>query len=386
MTAPMMSRRALLRSGTAAAGLLTGGALLGCEPPQGAVGEAVPPLPRPDYYPADYDRIVDGSRGEGRLTIYSNMDTFNWKPIVDGFQQHYPWITDVATTNLGSSQVFQRQLAEEAAGQQKAGLLVSGSPQNWLDLTAAKKVADYHSPELDHLPSFARPRPGLYTFSADVMIMVYNKLLLGPAERPDSISGLIRLVRREPDRFRHKLTTYAAGLSFGLAIHDSYYRTRRRRGEDGWAPYDALLPYTRAEESSGPMLDKLASGEYLIAFFLSSTVLFPQRAQLDRVVTWKFARDATPLFQRGMGIPASSPTPNSGRLMLDYVLSREGQQNVAQGGFTPYRDDVPASAAHPSFASIRQQVGSDDLVMIGYDFGSQQEQDDFVEQWERRLG
>jgi iron(III) transport system substrate-binding protein len=382
------SRRQVLRGGGYAAGLALGGGLLtaGCQPPKGAVGEAVAAEPRPSYYPGDYDRMVRASKAERELTIYSNMDTYNWKPIVDGFQKHYPWVDNIATTNLGSSQVFERYNAEEAANQQKASLLVSGSPQNWLDFVSGRKLLDYASPELPHLPSFARPRPGLYTFSTDCIVMVYNKVLLGEHERPDSLAGLITLVRSQPKRFKNKITTYSAGMSFGLAIHDTYVRTRQRQGRDAWATYDALLPFTRAEESSGPMLDKVASGEYLIAYFASSTIVFPQMAQVGEVVTWKFVADGTPLFLRGMGVPAKSPHKNTGKLMLDYILSHEGQSNVSRGGFTAYRPDVPADAGHPTYTSVTKQVGKDNVMLIGYDFGTQKEQDAFVKQWEGRLG
>lgn len=382
------SRRQVLRGGLATAGLAIGGGLVttGCQPPKGAVGDAVPAEPRPSYYPDDYDRIVQASKAENSLTIYSNMDTYNWKPVVDGFRKHYPWVEDIATTNLSSSQVFERHNAEEAAGQQKASLLVSGAPQNWLDFVAEKKLLGYTSPELPHLPSFARPRPGLYTFSTDCMVMVYNRVLLKKHERPDSLAGLIKLVRSDPGRFKHKVTTYSAGMSFGLAIHDTYYRARQKKGGDAWATYDALLPFTRAEESSGPMLDKIASGEYLIGYFASSTIVFPQMAQLGEVVTWKFISDGTPLFLRGMGVPAKSPHTNTGRLMLDYILSHEGQTNVSRGGFTAYRPDVPADADHPTYKSVRATVGADNVLLIGYDFGTEAQQDAFAKQWEGRLG
>lgn len=382
-------RRQVLRGAAGMAGLAVGGGLLtaGCRPPKGAVEDAVAAEPRPAYYPRDYDRIVQASKSEGGLTIYSNMDTYNWKPIVDGFGKHYPWVGDIATTNLDSSEVFERYNAEEAAGQQKAGLLVSGSPQNWLDLVKAGKALDYTSPELPHLPGFARPRPGLYTFSTDCIVMVYNKILLKEHERPDSLAGLIKLVRGDPKRFRHKITTYSAESSFGLAIHDTYVRAQQKKGDQNpWATYDALLPYTRAEESSGPMLDKIASGEYLIGYFASSTIVFPQMAQLGEVVTWKFIADGTPLFMRGMGVPASSPHKNTGKLMLDYILSHEGQTNVSRGGFTAYRPDVPGDAGHPTYTRVRETVGEKNILLIGYDFGSQAEQDAFTKQWEKRLG
>lgn len=384
MNARVGRRRFLAGMAVGGGALLSGGGALltGCSVPTDAVSEAVPAQPRPAYYPADYDRIVDASKSERRLVIYSNMDTFNWQPVVDGFVKHYPWVEDILTTNLGSSQVFQRYNAEAAAGQPQASFLVSGAPQNWLDFTNAGKALDYLSPELPNLPEFARPRPGLYTFSSDAIIMMYNKILLAPEERPRGLADLGRLVASDPDRFKYRLTTYSAGISFGLAIQYAYFRARQQN----WSTFDALLPYTRPEDSSGPMLDKLASGEYLIGYFASGPVVLPQMAQLGKVVGWNLISDATPLFLRGMAIPAKSPHPNTGKLMLDYILSAEGQANIAGGGFTPYRAGVTAPAGRPTYQSVLADVGRDNVVVIGYDLGTQAEQDRFTKDWEGRLG
>jgi iron(III) transport system substrate-binding protein len=362
--------------------LLTGA----CSPPPGAVGPAAASEPRPSYYPADYDRIVQASKQERELTIYSNMDSYNWQPIIEGFQAHYPWVSKINTTNLGSSEVFQRANAEASRGNARASLLVSGAPQNWMDASNDGALIDYQSPELPHLPPFGRPLRGVYSFSSDVMVMAYNSILVEENERPDTLEALADLVEREPERFMHKLATYTSDRSFGLAIQLTYSRRQEQKGRDPWALYDRLLPCTRAEESSGPILDKIASGEYLIGFFLSSTIVFPQQAQLGKVVGWSYIRDASPLFLRGMGVPHGAPHQNAATLLLDYVLSHEGQVNVGRGGFTPFRDDVTNDEAAVTYRSVTERVGEDNVVLIGYDLGTKDEQDAFNEEWVGRLG
>lgn len=377
----------MLRGGVAAAFAIGGIATTSaCAPPEGAVGPPAPTEPRPAYYPADYDRIVEASKTERELTIYSNMDSYNWQPIIEGFQRHYPWIEKINSTNLGSGEVFQRYYAESSRGNTRTSLMVSGAPQNWIDMSRDMHVADYQSPELSRLPDFGRPLSGVYTFSADVIVLAYNKVLMEAAEQPSSMSDVVELTRREPDRFRHMIATYTTEASFGLAIHRSFSLWQQRKGENPWAMYDALLPFTRAEESSGPMLDKIASGEYLLGYFMSSTIVFPQQVQVGKVVGWSYITDASPLFLRGMGVPAECPHPNTGRLMLDYILSHEGQVNVGRGGFTPYRDDVTTSETPHTYTSITEEVGADNIVLIGYDQGTEEEQEAFNEEWVKRLG
>ncbi len=39
----------------------------------------------PDYYPADYQKLIDGSKTESGVLVYSNTTLANWKPILAAF-------------------------------------------------------------------------------------------------------------------------------------------------------------------------------------------------------------------------------------------------------------------------------------------------------------
>ena len=41
----------------------------------------------PDYYPKDYAKIVEGSKKENKLVVYSIMAAYNWKPVLEGFKK-----------------------------------------------------------------------------------------------------------------------------------------------------------------------------------------------------------------------------------------------------------------------------------------------------------
>ncbi|MEV7158981.1 hypothetical protein AB0N77_30910 [Streptomyces misionensis] len=60
----------------------------------------------PDYYPADYAQLVDASRREDELLLYSNTPQTALQPLFDGFTRRYPWISRVRATNFSSSAVF----------------------------------------------------------------------------------------------------------------------------------------------------------------------------------------------------------------------------------------------------------------------------------------
>ena len=379
-----LDRRSFLRGALAAGSIATLGGLAGCgSSSHGATKIAAKATAAPSYYPSNYGAVISAAQKEGgKLTIYSNMDVVNWKPIIDGFQKLYPFVDSVSTNNLDSSEVFERYYSESAANTSPAALMVSGDPQNWVRFAKGNHALDYQSPETSHLPDFANPMTGLYTFSADPILMAWNKTILTGDKVPTGLGSLAKLVKQDPSTFDKKITTYdIAATSFGFAIDWNYVQQL----PGAWDKLQALLPATRAESSSGPMVEKIQSGEYVAGYFLSSTVVIPAVEESDAVLDWSYIDDGTPVFLRGMAIPKTSPTPATAKLMLDYILSKPGQQQVYNGGFTPYRPDLGSSVPR-SYQQLIGKVGQDNIVVIGFDAVPDATAKAFIDRWTGYLG
>ncbi len=334
----------------------------------------------PDYYPDNYNEIIESSKSEDGLLIYSNMAPYNWAPVIEAFNELYPWI-EISTLDLDSDEVFSRYYAEANSGAATADLMASATVEGWLTFMNGDNALEYESPEKPHLPEFAVRVPNLYTISTDPMVMVYNKLTVPEDLRPTGITDLVRIVGENPRVFNGKLTTYnAAQTSFGQAID---LVNLRDKGEGYWDQLDVLGPLARTEVSSGPMLAKLASGEYSVAYFVSGIVVFPrmQDPTNAQIYEWIFPDDGTPLFMRQFAVPEKSGSPNSAKLMLDFILSKAGQTAFGIGGLTPYRPDVPqADVAFFTYDAIREQVGDDNILFIDNDEALLAD-DDFIARW-----
>lgn len=335
----------------------------------------------PDYYPDDYDQIIEGSRSEDGLLIYSNMAQYNWAPVIEGFNKLYPWIK-VDTLDLDSDEVFNRYLAEANSGAETGDLLASATPEGWLNVINGGNIMEYESAEKGQIPDWSVPRPGVYTISTDPMVIVWNKLLLPEDKQPTGIADLADKVANNPDVFQNAVTTYnVAKTSFGEAINAVF-----ERGHPGtyWDTMKQMAPQVRPEVSSGPMLAKLQSGEYKTGYFISGIVLFPKLkdAASAQIMGWTFPKDGTPLFQRLMAIPQKSGSPNSAKLMLDFILSHDGQAAFGMGGLTPYREGVSKDeVAFFTYDAIKQEVGEDNLLLIGLDEQLVNNADDFRAKW-----
>ena len=336
----------------------------------------------PDYYPADYSKIIEASKAEQGLLIYSNMAEYNWKPVTEGLRKLYPWLK-VQTLDLDNDQ-FERYYAEKSSSARTADMIATGAIDQWLAFMKRNEAVEYKSPESGKIPAWSMPMPGLYTVSTDPMVIVYNKRILKPEDAPKSIAGIAKLANGDKARFNNKVTTYnAAAGAFGLAIN--WFWTKH--SPEAWKTLEALGPMARVERSSGPMLEKITTGEYTIGYFLSGIVLFPKMNDPARkaLIGWNFIEDGNPVFMRGMALTKGAASPNSAKLMLDFILSHAGQVAFGKGGLTPYRPDVKKEEVpYQTYSSIVEAVGGEkNVVLIQYDADMAQKRDEFLARWRK---
>src|SRR5690606_35752651 len=146
----------------------------------------------------------------------------------------------------------------------------------------------------------------------DPMVLGYSKLLLSEDQQPDSFEGFVKVVTENPDLFKGKIGSYGVD-GFGGSINWAFVR---HHGEKAWEWLDAIGPSVKPGDGSGAMIEKLTRGENTGVYFLSGPVVMPKmETGLDQVVTWKFISDGTPVFMRGMAIPAKAKNMNAAKLM-----------------------------------------------------------------------
>ncbi|WP_217567237.1 ABC transporter substrate-binding protein [Streptomyces sp. GbtcB7] len=372
------SRRSVLR-GVAALGATaaTSGVLTGCT--SGNANAAAKPAP--GYYPGDYDVIVDASRREKKLLIYSNTSQTAWQPIFEAFTARYPWLEDIRATNLGSSAVYERYYSEAATGTSPADLLVSNAPGNWADYAGRKIAGDYSSPEKTKLPDFAEMLPGVWVFSTDPIVVLYNRKTLDEGQIPNGIASLASLAESEPSRFRGKIGAYDPSNAFGYASNQGY----TSNVPDGWQNFTRILPFVRADHSSGTLVEKVVSGEYDASININGAVAVPAAEHSGGLLGWTYCEEGTVVVPRAISMVKTAPHGNAARLFLDFLLSDEGQKAVAAGGLTPYRPGVEQSGTD-SLQDLQRKLGTDRVHLYRYAAVEEKDQDAYLHRWEKAKG
>jgi iron(III) transport system substrate-binding protein len=381
--APSRSYRRWRVAGIAAlTAVTTVAALVGCSAPTApAAPAAAGASGTPSYYPADYSKIIDASKKEGGdLTIYSNTDQENWAPILRDFQTKYPW-TKVSADNLDSDEVFQRQLSEMATGKAPADMLVSNAVQAWS--TYASKpgtLMKYDSPETKELPKFAQLMPNVWAMSLDPVGIAYNTALMTKA--PTSVADLAKTVAADPGKYQGKITTRDVNGAWGFSVSDAFAAGNPK----AWSTLDKVLPVARPETSSGTQKEKILSGEYLAGFFISSAVGYPAEAASGGLLKFVLPKDGTVVLGRGIGITPKAPHPATAKLFLNFVLSEAGQNAVAEGGLSSYRDNVTLTEGRHTYQEVEKLAGKDGIIQVPYKVVSETDVKSFVSKWDSKLG
>ncbi len=128
----------------------------------------------PAYYPNSYENIIEASKNEQGLVIYSALNESTWKPVIETFTGHYPWI-DVSVVDLGANEVFDRYTAESLSGERNADLILSSAPDGWLNFANSGQIEPYLSEEDFYVPPWTKLAPGIYTIASDPMVIFITK-------------------------------------------------------------------------------------------------------------------------------------------------------------------------------------------------------------------
>lgn len=115
----------------------------------------------PPEYPGAYRAIASAARDEGRVVVYSTTDLSAVAALIRDFEQRNPGIK-VDYNDLNSTDLYQRFLAETAAGKPSADVLWSSAMDLQMKLANDDYATRYKSPEAGSLPDWAVWRDTAY--------------------------------------------------------------------------------------------------------------------------------------------------------------------------------------------------------------------------------
>lgn len=298
-----------------------------------------------------YSADVPAAQKEGRLVVYSSTDSASAAPLLQDFKSLYPSI-QVEYNDLNTTEIYNRFIAEAAAGAGTADFLWSSAMDLQLQLVNNGTGQSYASPEMAQIPKWAVWQNQAYGTTFEPVTMTYNKRLLPQDALPTSHADLIRLLKEKSAVFKGKLATFdpeKSGVGFLLATQDLKITPTFWDLAKAMGGVDVKV-YT----STGAMLEKVSSGEHTLAYnIIGSYGLL--RQQKDPSIGLIFPKDYTLAFSRIAFIPKAARHPNAGKLFLDYILSKRAQTIMANKSLIyALRSDVEGQA---TAANLTKEMG-----------------------------
>lgn len=323
--------------------------------------------------------LVAAAQKEGKLSIYGVTDNEQTNHLIREFRTMYPAI-QVEYSNMSTTELYNRFISETAAGS-SADVTWSSAMDLQVKLVNDGYAQPHKSAETAKLPDWANWKNEAFGTTYEPIGFVYNKRLVPAADVPQSHADFIKLLNSQTEKYKGKVTTYdpeKSGVGFMLVTQDK---------QVNGAGFADLLKglggvQVRVQASTGTMMERIASGENLIGYNVNAAYALT-RAKKDPSIGIVLPRDYTLVISRVMFIAKNAKNPNAAKLWLDFVLSKKGQEIIAnKADLYAIRPDVEGET---TASGLKKQLG-DALRPVPIGTGlltylDQAKRLDFIKQW-----
>jgi iron(III) transport system substrate-binding protein len=267
---------------------------------------------------------------EGQVIMYGDQSVELIQALGSAFQKKFPGI-GFDFFRGDTTQILERFESETAAGRHNMDMLMTTATRS---SGPAKKglLAPYVSPVALAYPPELQPTSGFWqNYGLNSTSFAYNTDLVKPEDAPKTWHDLL-----DP-KWKGKIGMQDP-KSGGGGAHTWIMKMHRELGEAEWREYmDVMGTQISKYGRYFPIREALASGE--IAIHLAAYPDFTEPLKIKGApIEW-----AVPEFVYYLGltlqINASAPNPNSAKLLLDFLLTPEAQQIIANAGKIPADPD-----------------------------------------------
>jgi iron(III) transport system substrate-binding protein len=264
--------------------------------------------------------------------------------LLTAFRRRYPFIV-LTNTDSDSASTYRRFTREVAAGQNSADFLWGPGMDLQEKLINDGFAQAYESPQMRHLPAWAHWKDLGYGITVEPIAFIYNSKYLSPKDMAHTHSGLRDMLRRDTQRFQHRVALYNPERSeVGMLLSSQDIRVT----PDSWDLFDTFGDINAVSyETSRQMLDHIVKGDQWIGYdAIASYAVEMRKTHPELVIV--YPSDYVLVMSRVAFIAARARHPKAARLFMDFLLSREAQTILKKHGMGSIRADVgmPIEQSH----------------------------------------
>ena len=305
--------------------------------------------------------LEDGAKTAGEVVLYSSLNNEQIVTLVDAFRKRYPFIKPSFYRGT-SDRALQRAAMEAKAGRFAVDVATSARFQIEL-MKESGLTQKYVPPEAAfYNDGFKDPDGHWVSVHSLLSSMAYNSQLVKPDEAPKKYEDLLA-------------SRWKGRLGVNLLEPEWYVSLQRRwskeKARNFLKPLAAQQPAVRDGHNITAQL--LAAGE----FYATSNTYAHIAARIKNQggpVQYVFDEQVI-TYVHPIALMKSAPHPNTGKLLISFILSVEGQRMLRDQGRIPsHRDidplvfslrNVKLFASDPKFAREYAPAGEEMGAIFG---------------------
>lgn len=274
---------------------------------------------------------IDAAKKEGEVVWYTAMNTSDAEAVRKLFQEKHPSVTLTVLRQPGEK-IRTRILTEMRAGK----FFWDVVSFNHLDMDALQQeglLAAYASPESKNgFPAGAVDKDGRWAaIYVRQYVIGYNTNLVPPSDVPKSWQDLLL------PKWNGKFSMDEGDVEWYAAMLDYL-------GRDKGAAFMRALSQQRPQFRRGhSLLSKLlVAGDFPLALVHAAEM--EEAKKTGAPVEWVQTLDPIVTSPSQIAVSAKAPHPHAARLLVDLLLSRDGQMLLLDRGRVPARVDLNRDA------------------------------------------
>ncbi len=277
--------------------------------------------------------LVDGARKEGKITWYTSLIVDQVvRPLKEAFEKKYSFI-QIEHFRGNSERIVQKMFAEYQGKRYEVDI-VDGT----VTAPMVKKggyLQRFYSPHLADYPAELKDPQGYWGVSnVYYFALGYNTRMVKPNEVPKSYEDLLN------PRWKGQMMWSTSRGSGAPMMIGNLFQSMGQEAAKAYLQKLKMQNVAKTTASNRQLLDLVIAGEYPLGLHI-----FHHHAHISRSagapVDWAPLEPLSATINTISPV-TRSPHPHSAMLLLDFILSEEGQKVIQGVNYLPSHPKIPA--------------------------------------------
>ncbi len=280
------------------------------------------------------ETLIRGATEEGKLSFYTSTAPEDIQSLLMAFEMRYPFISTEMVRDKGV--VIRERITQEHRSGGSPADVVEVNDINLGKLKEQGLLCPYYSPEAEVYPRELHESDGFWVAEQkNFLVLAWNPRLIGDAVVPRDYQGLL-----DPT-LKGKIIVEAHDASWMAALMGQW---GEKKGLEFFRAFGRQVAGSRVGHQI--IAEQIAAGSVIISPLIhSNNSEWLKRRGLP--IDWR-PLEPVEVECVGAGLPAAAPHPHAALLLIDYILSLEGQKIYRQWKRVPCHPEVQADPPYMS--------------------------------------